>query len=65
MGTRAKIALSFVFWTALAAYSGNMAAAYVSIAGHAIFYMLHVIEVKVNKLLDQQALYVTDADIAR
>lgn len=65
MGTRMTIWLSAIVWTGIALYGDNVAAAYVSLGTHVIMYMLHVIEVKVNKLLDHQSLYVSNVEIAR
>jgi hypothetical protein len=63
MKTRVLIGISVVVWTWIAA--DNMAAAYVSIGVHFVIYMLHTIEVKLNRLLDHHGILVTDADIAR
>lgn len=48
--------LSLVLWTGVAVYHENMAATYISVGGHALFAMLHVIEVKINALLDERGL---------
>ena len=41
----------------------DLAAGYVAVGGAVIFYMLHVIEVKLNKLLDDRGLRVDQAEI--
>jgi len=43
----------------------NLAASYITIIGAVIVYLLHAIEVKLNKLLDHHNISVLDADIAR
>jgi hypothetical protein len=42
---------------------GNLAAIYVAISFGCIGYMLHVLEVKINKLLDHHRITVRDKDI--
>jgi len=51
-------------WGGIAIYADNMAAAYVAAGTHAIIYFIHAIEVKLNRLLDNYGILVTDADIA-
>jgi hypothetical protein len=38
-------------------------AAGISIVGHVLFYQNHVLEVKINKLLDQHGLFVADKNL--
>ncbi|MGY4433153.1 hypothetical protein ACVWWO_005630 [Bradyrhizobium sp. F1.13.1] len=47
---------------ALAGYSGSIPAMFIAIIGSVIFWQNHVIEVKLNKLLDHHQIYVTKAD---
>jgi hypothetical protein len=47
----------------IAVYAENVAAAYVALGSHAIIYLLHVIHVKLNKLLDYYGILVSDAEI--
>lgn len=43
----------------------DLAAFYVALIGGALFYMLHVIEVKLNRLLNEQGLRVEQDEIDR
>lgn len=65
MKTRTLIILSCVAFSAGAASQNNLAALYVALVGHAIIYMLHVVEVKLNRLLDHSRLTVTGAEAAQ
>lgn len=57
-------AFTFAFFAG-AVYAGSLAAEYVAVAGGAIIYLLHAIEVKLNRLLDHHGIYVPDDEIAR
>jgi hypothetical protein len=63
--TRVLILFSLLFWGGGAAYANDLAAVYVAVGTHAIIYLLHTIEVKLNRLLDHYRILVTDAEIAR
>jgi hypothetical protein len=65
MRTRLLIGLSLLLFGGSALYVDNLAAAYVALGCHAIIYLLHTIEVKLNRLLDHHGILVTDAEIAR
>jgi hypothetical protein len=43
----------------------NLAAVYVAIGVGAIVYLLHTIEFKVNRLLDERGIHVIDTEIAK
>lgn len=58
-----KLWISAVFWTGLAAIAEDLAAAYVSLSAHVIFYWGHAVEMKLNKLLDQFHLSVPQYEI--
>jgi hypothetical protein len=45
--------------------AADLGAAYIAIVGYAIIYLLHAIEVKLNKLLDHYAIVVPDYELAR
>jgi hypothetical protein len=65
MRTRVLILLSLLLFAGIAGYADNLAAVYVAAGAHAIIYLLHTIEVKLNRLLDHYGILVTDAEIAR
>lgn len=56
--------LSTCFWTGAAASNGNMAAVYASVGFHAVIWMLHTLEVKLNRLLDERQIFVSDSELA-
>ncbi len=65
MRTRVSLGLVVVAAIAVAIHFGDLAAAYVAIAGGAIVVLLHAIEFKINKLLDERGIRVYDDEIAR
>lgn len=65
MRTRVAISLITLLFALAAWREGNMAAVYVAIGTGLIAYLLHAIEVKINRMLDDRGISVTDADIAR
>jgi hypothetical protein len=65
MRTRVLIGLSLLLFGGAAVYVDNLAATYVAVGTHAIVYLLHAVEVKLNRLLDHQGIVITDAEIAR
>jgi hypothetical protein len=48
-----------------ASYANNLAAVYAACGAYAILYVLHAVEVKLNRLLDHHGLAVPDYDIAK
>lgn len=46
----------------IALYQSDLAALYVAIAAPMLLYMLHVVEVKLNRLLDYHDIYVSDKE---
>jgi len=65
MPTTFMIAISAFIWTAWAAAAENMTAAYISIGVHALVYLLHAIEVKLNRLLDHHGIHVSKQEISQ
>jgi xanthine/uracil permease len=65
MRTRTLIAVATVAGMAGAIVEHNLAAMYVALSAGGVFYMLHAIEVKINKLLDHHRITVGDGEIAR
>lgn len=65
MRTRTTIGIASAVGVAGAIYAGDLAATYVAVAGFASLYVLHAIEVKLNKLLDHHNISVPDSEIAR
>lgn len=49
----------------LAGYADNLAAMYSALGFGGVVYLLHVIEMKLNKLLEHHGLFVSTHDIAR
>jgi hypothetical protein len=65
MRTRLLILLSLLLFAGYAAAAENMAAVYIALGCHAIIYLLHAIEVKLNRLLDHYGISVPDYEIAK
>ena len=64
MKTRSMIIASAVFSVGLALHYGSETVAAIFLVGHVLGYQLHVLEVKLNKLLSERGLYVTDKELA-
>jgi hypothetical protein len=64
MKTRTLLVVSAVFWCGLAFSYGNVTVLAVLAVGHALMWHLHRLEVKLNRLLDDRALYVSEADMS-
>lgn len=65
MRTRTMTWVLAWFGVCIAVYQGDIAAAYVAVLFGFVGSMLHTLEVKLNKLLDAQQIYVSPADIDR
>lgn len=65
LSTKTILMLSCAFWTWLAMYHENLAATYVSLAAHWLTFLVHAIEVKINRLLDDRGITVYPDEIAR
>jgi hypothetical protein len=65
MTTRGLIFFSLLLFGGGAIYENNLAAGYIALGTHAIIFLLHTIEVKLNRLLDHYGIVVSDAEIAR
>jgi hypothetical protein len=65
MSTETLIGLASFVLFAFATHADNLAAMYVAACAGFLAYMLHRIEVKLNKLLDHHGIFVSDADIAK
>jgi hypothetical protein len=65
MRTRMLIGLSLLLFGGLAMHIENIAAAYVAVGTSGIIYLLHTIEVKINRLLDHYGIVITDTEIGR
>lgn len=65
MATRTWIVLFTIAGAVAAGSARDLAAFYVALVGGAIVYLLHAIEFKINRLLDQQRIRVPDRDIAK
>lgn len=63
MRTRVLLLLSLIVFGYIA--GSNLAALFVVLGTHVILFVLHSIEVKINRLLDQHGIIVADGDIAR
>lgn len=61
--TSTLILASAIFFSWLVGRELGGTAAIVIAMGHVIIYMIHAIEVKVNKLLDHHGLYISRKDI--
>lgn len=60
---KTSVLLSSIATTCGAAAAGSLSRAIVLFVGHILFWQNHVLEVKLNRLLDESRLWVTDADI--
>lgn len=65
MGTRALIWAFFGVAALTSYWYGNATAGHVFVVGGIIVTILHAIEVKVNRLLDDRGITVTDEEIRR
>ncbi|GEM_PF-1632037 len=63
--TRVGIAFATALGAGIAASQANLAAAYVALGVGAIVYLLHAIEFKINKLLDDRGIQVFDDQISK
>lgn len=63
MKTRTLIVLSAAISLSASAYFGSALAAMILAVGHALLYQGHVIEAKLNRILDHLRLSVTPADL--
>lgn len=57
--------ISAAVWLGIAYQQHNLAAAYVAVGVHVILYVLHAIEVKLNKLLDERGIHVSPQEITQ
>ena len=62
MKTRTLFLVSAAFWVIGAAYMGSDIGAALAIVAHYLGWMVHRLEVKVNRLLDQQGIYVREQE---
>lgn len=62
MKTSTIVYLSGMVWTLGALQVGQPIIAAVVAVGHVLFWQLHVLEVKLNKLLEAQGVWVTKAE---
>lgn len=65
MRTRTLILIAEALAIAGAVAAQDLAALYVAVGVGTIVYLLHAIEVKLNKLLDHHRITVWDSDIAK
>jgi hypothetical protein len=63
--TRTWFLVTGVAAIVIAAYAQDLAAIYVAASTVAILYVLHAIEVKLNRLLDHYRIVVPDFEIAK
>ena len=64
MKFRTTMVLSAVLWTGIAISRDNLAAAYASAGIHVAIWLLHALEVKINRLLDDRGIRVSEREIA-
>ena len=65
MRTRIWLFIFMIAGGGLAFFAGDLAAGYVAIGIFMIMFMLHAIEVKLNRLLDDRRIHVSDWEIAK
>lgn len=59
------VGISALFWVGASLYFGQLVAAAIFAVGHVLFWQNHVLEVKVNKLLDDRGLFVPQYEVER
>ena len=64
MKTKNLLIVGAVFWTGVAVLVNDIAAIYISLAAHGIIWFLHRIEIKLNKLLDNQGFFVSEQELS-
>ena len=57
------LVIATLFWLGVSYWKGELAIAVVSILGHYLIWQNHVLEVKLNKLLDDRGIHVSNDDI--
>ena len=65
MTTRIGLAIVALLAIGVAWQQRDLAAGYVAAIGYAIIFLLHTIEYKINKLLDNRGILVWDDEIAK
>ncbi|QJR17982.1 hypothetical protein [Pelagibacterium halotolerans] len=65
MKTRLAIGLCVAIGVAVAAWRDDLAAVYVALGVGAVAYLLHAIEFKINRLLDERGITVFDDQIGK
>ncbi len=65
MRPRLIIGISAAIWTGIALLADDMTAVFVSLGCHGLAFQLHRLEVKLNRLLDERKILVTDDDVRR
>jgi len=63
--TKNLFIVSAVLWTGVAVLLNDIAAIYISLAAHGMIWFLHKIEIKLNKLLDNQGLFVSEQEMSK
>jgi len=65
MSTSLMVSLSAAFWIGSSLLAGQVILAAVFAVGHVLFWQNHVLEIKLNKLLDERGILVADYEIKK
>jgi hypothetical protein len=65
MSTSLMVSLSAAFWIGSSLLAGQVILAAVFAVGHVLFWQNHVLEIKINKLLDERGIFVADYEIKK
>ena len=63
MKLKTSVALTAIVTTCAAVAAGSLSGAIALLIGHILFWQNHVLEVKVNRLLNDRGLHVSDMEI--
>lgn len=63
MKTSTLIAVSAIVFVAPALWTGHLAVAAIMAVGHALLWRTHILEVKINKLLDDKGIFVANYEL--
>ena len=63
MKTSTLVLLSAIGWSAIPFWAGDFAAGTVFLFCHALYWRTHILEVKLNRLLDERGIFVADYEL--
>lgn len=63
MRTSTLLVVSALFWASIFFWNDQSILAAIAIVAHGLSWQIHRIEVKLNKLLDDRGIYVTESEL--